>query len=87
MTDTRALLLGWEVAKPWRLACADVDRASRGVCSYLEEVDGMLQRGPDGTAAQRTPLVGSGEQHRIVEPPDERPARARWAAARCWCTL
>ncbi|MGZ6769529.1 MAG: hypothetical protein ACXVGK_04885 [Mycobacteriaceae bacterium] len=34
MTGTLALLLGWEVAKPWRLACADVDRAS-GVCARI----------------------------------------------------
>ena len=25
--DTLALLLAWEIGKPWKLACADVDRA------------------------------------------------------------
>ena len=29
--DTLALLLVWEIGKPWRLACADVDRALDGV--------------------------------------------------------
>ena len=29
--DDLALLLGWEICKPWRLACADVDRGLGGV--------------------------------------------------------
>ncbi len=53
MTDARddlALLLCWEIGKPWRLACADVDRALDGVRWYLDEIDAML----DG----RAPLPG-----------------------------
>jgi len=45
MTDARddlALMLAWEIGKPWRLACADVDRALDGVRWYLEEIDSML---------------------------------------------
>jgi len=56
--DTLALLLCWEIGKPWKLACADVDRALDGARWYLDEIDGMLQRGPDGSAVQRTPLPG-----------------------------
>ncbi|MGI8723615.1 MAG: aldehyde dehydrogenase family protein, partial [Geodermatophilaceae bacterium] len=53
MTDARedlALLLCWEIGKPWQLACADVDRALSGVRWYVEEIDSML--------AGRTPLPG-----------------------------
>jgi acyl-CoA reductase-like NAD-dependent aldehyde dehydrogenase len=45
-----ALLLVWEIGKPWRLATADVDRCIDGVRWYLGEIDGML--------AGRTPLAG-----------------------------
>ncbi|WP_405017985.1 aldehyde dehydrogenase family protein [Kitasatospora sp. NBC_00070] len=48
--DLLALLLVWEIGKPWRLACADVDRALDGVRWYLEEIDRQL--------AGRTPLPG-----------------------------
>jgi len=48
--DTLALLLVWEIGKPWRLACADVDRALDGVRWYLDEIDRQLQG--------RTPLPG-----------------------------
>jgi acyl-CoA reductase-like NAD-dependent aldehyde dehydrogenase len=48
--DTLALLLAWEIGKPWKLACADVDRALDGVRWYLGEVDRQLQG--------RTPLPG-----------------------------
>jgi len=41
--DTLALLLVWEIGKPWRLACADVDRALDGVDWYLEEIDRQLE--------------------------------------------
>jgi len=37
--DLLALLLAWEIGKPWRLACADVDRALDGVRWYVEEID------------------------------------------------
>lgn len=45
-----ALLLVWEIGKPWRLACADVDRALDGVDWYLQEADRQL--------AGRVPLSG-----------------------------
>ncbi|MFI6446310.1 aldehyde dehydrogenase family protein [Kitasatospora sp. NPDC050543] len=48
--DLLALLLVWEIGKPWRLACADVDRALDGVRWYLDNIDRQL----DG----RTPLPG-----------------------------
>lgn len=48
--DTLALLLAWEIGKPWRLACADVDRALDGVRWYLGEIDRQL--------AGRKPLPG-----------------------------
>src|SRR4051794_27437950 len=41
--DTLALLLVWEIGKPWRLACADVDRALDGVDWYLGEIERQLQ--------------------------------------------
>jgi acyl-CoA reductase-like NAD-dependent aldehyde dehydrogenase len=48
--DLLALLLVWEIGKPWRLACADVDRAIDGVRWYEEEIVRMLE--------ERTPLPG-----------------------------
>jgi acyl-CoA reductase-like NAD-dependent aldehyde dehydrogenase len=48
--DLLALLLVWEIGKPWRLAMADVDRCIEGVRWYVAEIDGML----DG----RSPLPG-----------------------------
>ncbi|MEU2951203.1 aldehyde dehydrogenase family protein [Streptomyces xanthochromogenes] len=48
--DLLALLLVWEIGKPWRLARADVDRAIDGVRWYVDTIDMML----DG----RTPLPG-----------------------------
>ncbi|GAA2129249.1 aldehyde dehydrogenase family protein [Kitasatospora kazusensis] len=48
--DLLALLLVWEIGKPWRLACADVDRALDGVRWYLDNIERQL----DG----RTPLPG-----------------------------
>ena len=42
-----AMLLVWESGKPWKTACADVDRCIDGVRWYVEECDGMLAgRGP-----------------------------------------
>lgn len=49
--DLLALLLLWEIGKPWRLACADVDRALDGVRWYAAEIDRMLADG-------REPLPG-----------------------------
>lgn len=40
--DTIALLLAWEIGKPWRLACADVDRCIDGVQWYLDNIDRQL---------------------------------------------
>lgn len=49
--DLLAMLLVWEIGKPWRLACADVDRALDGVRWYVDEIDRMLADG-------REPLAG-----------------------------
>jgi acyl-CoA reductase-like NAD-dependent aldehyde dehydrogenase len=48
--DALALLLVWEIGKPWRLAGADVDRALDGLEWYLDEVDRQV--------AGRRPLPG-----------------------------
>jgi acyl-CoA reductase-like NAD-dependent aldehyde dehydrogenase len=48
--DLLALLLVWEIGKPWRLACADVDRCLEGVRWYLDEIELMLE--------DRRPLPG-----------------------------
>jgi acyl-CoA reductase-like NAD-dependent aldehyde dehydrogenase len=48
--ETLALLLVWEIGKPWRLACADVDRALDGVDWYLEQIERQI--------AGRSPLPG-----------------------------
>ncbi|MGA5702179.1 aldehyde dehydrogenase family protein [Peterkaempfera bronchialis] len=53
--DLLALLLVWEIGKPWRLACADVDRALDGVRWYLAEIERQLAV---GTPAERRPLPG-----------------------------
>jgi acyl-CoA reductase-like NAD-dependent aldehyde dehydrogenase len=45
-----ALLLVWEIGKPWRLALADVDRAIDGVRWYVDGIEEML--------AGRAPLDG-----------------------------
>ncbi|MFJ1977531.1 aldehyde dehydrogenase family protein [Streptomyces albogriseolus] len=41
--DLLALLLVWEIGKPWRLARADVDRAVDGVRWYADGIDTMLE--------------------------------------------
>ncbi|MGI5340970.1 aldehyde dehydrogenase family protein [Streptomyces sp. CA-181903] len=48
--DLLALLLVWEIGKPWRLARADVDRAIDGVRWYVDGIAGMT--------AGRVPLAG-----------------------------
>jgi acyl-CoA reductase-like NAD-dependent aldehyde dehydrogenase len=48
--DLLALTLAWEIGKPWRLACADVDRALDGVRWYAGEIDRQV--------AGREPLPG-----------------------------
>ncbi|WP_229858836.1 aldehyde dehydrogenase family protein, partial [Streptomyces anandii] len=45
-----ALLLVWEIGKPWRLALADVDRAIDGVRWYVDGIEPMI--------ADRSPLDG-----------------------------
>ena len=46
--DDLALLLAWEIGKPWKAACADVDRCISGVRWYVEEIEGMLSRDVEG---------------------------------------
>ena len=53
--DLLALLLVWEIGKPWRLACADVDRCLDGVRWYVDEIERQLTA-PDGST--RSPLPG-----------------------------
>ncbi len=53
--DLLALLLVWEIGKPWRLACADVDRALDGVRWYLDNIERQLGV---HTAHPRLPLPG-----------------------------
>ena len=53
--DLLALLLCWEIGKPWRLACADVDRGLDGVRWYVAEIDRQLAA---GTPNERRPLPG-----------------------------
>ncbi|HEX4016281.1 MAG TPA: aldehyde dehydrogenase family protein [Frankiaceae bacterium] len=53
--DLLALLLVWEIGKPWRLACADVDRALDGVRWYVGEIERQLT---DRDGHLRTPLPG-----------------------------
>ena len=57
--DLLALLLVWEIGKPWRLACADVDRALDGVRWYV---------GRDRPDARRRPRAAArpGQQHRLA---------------------
>src|SRR5256886_6053187 len=44
------MLLAGEIGKPWRLACADVDRALSGVRWYVEQIERQV--------AGRDPLPG-----------------------------
>jgi acyl-CoA reductase-like NAD-dependent aldehyde dehydrogenase len=53
--DLLALLLVWEIGKPWRLACADVDRCLDGVRWYVGEIERQLGM---GTPRPRSPLPG-----------------------------
>jgi len=59
--DLLALLLVWEIGKPWRLACADVDRCLDGVRWYLGEIDRQLGHATGGgqpAGQAREPLGG-----------------------------
>ena len=53
--DLLALLLVWEIGKPWRLACADVDRCLDGVRWYVGEIERQL---PIGSRRAAPPLPG-----------------------------
>ncbi len=53
--DLLALLLVWEIGKPWRLACADVDRCLDGVRWYVGQIERQLDLGSD---QQRRALPG-----------------------------
>ncbi len=53
--DLLALLLVWEIGKPWRLAAADVDRALDGVRWYVSEIERQLRTGQED---ERHPLPG-----------------------------
>ena len=50
-----ALLLVWEIGKPWQIALADVDRCIDGVRWYLEQIPRQLKV---GTPGERNPLSG-----------------------------
>jgi acyl-CoA reductase-like NAD-dependent aldehyde dehydrogenase len=41
--DLLAMLLVWEIGKPWRLACADVDRALDGVRWYADQIERQIE--------------------------------------------
>lgn len=41
--DAIALLLMWEIGKPWRIACADVDRCVDGIDWYINEIERQMQ--------------------------------------------
>ena len=56
--DDLALLLAWEIGKPWKMACADVDRCISGVRWYVDEIEGMLSRDVEGAPAKRVALEG-----------------------------
>ena len=53
--DLIALLLVWEIGKPWLIALADVDRCIDGVRWYLDQIARQLKV---GTSEERTPLPG-----------------------------
>ena len=53
--DLLALLLVWEIGKPWRLACSDVDRCLDGVRWYVGQIERQLGF---ATPEERRPLPG-----------------------------
>ena len=54
--DLLALLLVWEIGKPWRLACADVDRAVwTGCAGTYDQIERQLA---DSAGTLRRPLPG-----------------------------
>ena len=57
--DDLALLLAWEIGKPWRLACADVDRALDGVRWYFEEIEPATGRNRAADLRVAQPMLGT----------------------------
>ncbi|TWF95160.1 aldehyde dehydrogenase family protein [Saccharopolyspora dendranthemae] len=56
--DDLALLLAWEIGKPWKLACADVDRCLDGARWYADHTEQMLNQDVEGAPHKRQPLPG-----------------------------
>ncbi|MCI2422725.1 aldehyde dehydrogenase family protein [Saccharopolyspora sp. K220] len=56
--DDLALLLAWEIGKPWKLACADVDRCLDGVRWYLDNAEHMLSVDVEDAPYKRQALPG-----------------------------
>lgn len=55
--DLLALLLVWEIGKPWRLAGTDVDRCIDGVRWYVDQIDRQLSIGsPEARRALPGPV-------------------------------
>ena len=57
--DDLALLLAREIGKPWRLACADVDRALDGVRWYFEEIEPATGRNRAADLRVAQPMLGT----------------------------
>ena len=55
--DLLALLLVWEIGKPWRLACADVDRCLDGVRWYVGQIERQMQVGDPMPSGVRCPAL------------------------------
>ena len=72
--DLLALLLVWEIGKPWRLAVADVDRCLDGVRWYVDEIERQLAMGTD---AERRPCLAQYRTDCELELPDERAGARR----------
>lgn len=56
--DDIALSLVWEIGKPWKLACADIDRCLSGVAWYVENAAEMLATDANGEPFERRALPG-----------------------------
>ena len=41
--DAIALLLMWEIGKPWKIACADIDRCIEGVEWYISHIERQME--------------------------------------------
>jgi acyl-CoA reductase-like NAD-dependent aldehyde dehydrogenase len=58
LRDDLALLLVWEIGKPWKAACADVDRCLDGARWYAENTEQMLNQDVEGAPYKRQALPG-----------------------------